>query len=80
MLGHMVFALGFSRVFEFLFWVTSFKELSHHTGSRLVGWIILFMQVAHMMIMGDFFYYYFLSLASGKPMELPTVSYLDPNV
>ena len=77
-MGHMVFALGFSRVFELLFWVTSFKELSHHTGSRIVGYVILLMQLGHLGIMGDFFYYYAKSITTGKPMELPSSTYLDP--
>lgn len=77
MLGHMVFALGFSRVFELLFWVTSFKELSHHSGGRLVGYIVLMMQFGHLAIMGDFFYYYFKSVYAGTPMELPTSNYHD---
>ena len=73
----MVFALGFSRVFELLFWVTSFTELSHYSGGRMVGYVVLLMQIGHLAIMGDFFYYYFQSVLTGKPMELPTTSYVD---
>jgi hypothetical protein len=36
------------------------------------GYLILFTQIAHLGIMGDFFYYYFISLSRGLPMELPT--------
>mmetsp|Transcript_6335 Transcript_6335/g.9555 ORF Transcript_6335/g.9555 Transcript_6335/m.9555 type:complete len:296 (-) Transcript_6335:175-1062(-) len=70
--SHMVFALGFSRVFEFMFWVTSFKELLHYSGSRMAGYIVLLAQIGHIGIMADFFYYYFKSVSMGAPMELPT--------
>jgi ER lumen protein retaining receptor len=76
----MVFALGFSRVFELLFWITSFSELSHYSGGRVVGYVVLLMQIGHLAIMGDFFYYYLQSVVTGKPMELPTTSYLDGQV
>lgn len=75
LIGHTVFALGFSRVFELIFWLGSFKELSDHSGSRLPGYIVLFSQIAHLVIMGDFFYYYFKSLSKGVPMELPNAAY-----
>ncbi|CAE7774093.1 KdelR [Symbiodinium microadriaticum] len=70
--SHMVFALGFSRVFELIFWVTSFTELQHYSGSRIAGYLVLIAQICHVGIMGDFFYYYFRSVSQGTPMELPT--------
>ncbi len=72
LIGHTVFALGFSRIFELIFWLSSFKELSDHAGSRFPGYIVLLSQFAHLVIMADFFYYYFKSLSVGAPMELPT--------
>ena len=72
MIGHTVFALGFSRVFELIFWVGSFKELADASGSKSPGYIVLFSQLGHLVIMGDFFYYYLKSLSKGLPMELPT--------
>lgn len=68
----MVFALGFARVFELIFWIGSFRELSDHSGSPLPGYLVLLSQLGHLVIMGDFFYYYFKSLSKGVPMELPT--------
>lgn len=65
LIGHTVFALGFSRIFELIFWLGSFKELSDHNGSRLPGYIVLVSQLGHLIIMGDFFYYYFKSLSKG---------------
>lgn len=70
LMGHMVFALGFSRVFELVFWVASFRELSDHAGSKASGWLVLLTQIAHVGIMADFFYYYIKSISQGKPMEL----------
>lgn len=72
LLGHTVFALSAARIFEFIFWLGSFKELSDHAGSRLPGYLVLFSQILHLGLMGDFFYYYFKSITRGLPMELPT--------
>jgi ER lumen protein retaining receptor len=75
LIGHTVFALGFSRIFELWFWLSSFKELSNSAGSRLPGYIVLASQFIHLLVMGDFFYYYFKSITQGKPMELPTTTF-----
>jgi len=72
LIGHTVFALGFSRIFELMFWVGSFKELVDVGGSRIPGYMILVSQLIHLAIMGDFFYYYFQSLRKGVPIQLPT--------
>jgi hypothetical protein len=69
-----VFALGFSRVFEVIFWGSSFKELMLH-GSSIAGWMIFLAQLVQLAIMADFFYYYAKSVTSGTPMEIPTNSY-----
>lgn len=70
-IGHTTFALGFSRIFELIFWVGSFKELADHAGGKMPGYIVLLSQLGHMVIMADFFYYYFVSVSRGAPMELP---------
>lgn len=75
LIGHTVFALGFSRVFELFFWLGSFKELSDHSGGRLPGYIVLLSQLGHLIVMGDFFYYYFKSLSVGLPMQLPVATF-----
>lgn len=74
LLGHTVFALGIARVFELVFWVGSFRELADRSGSRLPGYIVLLSQVAHLIIMADFFYYYIIAVREGKSMELPVNS------
>mmetsp|Transcript_24838 Transcript_24838/g.41389 ORF Transcript_24838/g.41389 Transcript_24838/m.41389 type:complete len:292 (-) Transcript_24838:152-1027(-) len=73
LIGHTVFALGFSRVFELIFWLGSFKELADHAGSKMPGYIVLISQLGHLLVMADFFFYYFMSISKGRPMELPTV-------
>jgi len=71
--GHMVAALGFSRVFELIFWVNSYSELViEGTGSALAGYLVLLSQVVQLVIMGDFFYYYVVSLQKGENVTLPT--------
>ena len=67
LLGHSVFALAFARIFELVFWAGSFGELRGFS-----GYIVLFSQIAHLGVMADFFYYYFLSIHRGAQMELPT--------
>jgi ER lumen protein retaining receptor len=67
-----VFALGASRIFELIFWIGSFKELSDMSGSRIPGYIVLISQLAHLLLLADFFYYYFKSISKGVPMELPS--------
>lgn len=71
LIGHTVFMLGFARLFELFFWIGSFKELADASGSASPGYVVLLSQIIHLIIMGDFFYYYFMSLSKGVPMELP---------
>lgn len=72
LIGHTMFAVGASRLFELIFWLGSFRELADHTGSRMPGYIVLVSQIAHLLIMADFFYFYFKSISRGLPMELPS--------
>lgn len=71
-ISHFVFALGFSRVSELIFWIFSYKELSSTSTSSYVGPLVVFTQIVHLLIMGDFFYYYVRSIRKGGAMELPT--------
>jgi len=68
LIGHTVFALGFSRVFELIFWLGSFRELADKGGSRLPGYIVLISQLGHLVVMGDFFFYYFKSVRCFSEM------------
>jgi hypothetical protein len=51
LIGHTVFSLGFSRIFELIFWLGSFKELANSAGSRLPGYVVLVSQFGHLAIM-----------------------------
>ena len=76
--AHYVFAFGLSRLFIFIFWVSSAHELnttaSVHSG--WVGTVVLLMQVVHLVLMGDYSYYYLKALAksikTGGAFILPT--------
>ena len=69
------FIFNFNFNFDFNFNPYFRRELSDHAGSRLPGYIVLISQVAHLLVMGDFFYYYFKSLSKGLPMQLPVTNY-----
>lgn len=55
---HSTFALGLARILDMVFWVYSYQELTSHAGSHSVGMFVLIAQFVHILIMGDFFYYY----------------------
>jgi ER lumen protein retaining receptor len=75
LIGHTVFALGFSRLFELIFWFGSFLELEDNFGSNVPGFIVLLSQLGHVTIMGDFFYYYFKAIQKGLPIQIPLKYY-----
>ena len=79
-IGHTIFSLGASRLFELIFWVRSFKELSNSFLGKVPGYLVLFSQIIHIIILGDFFYYYIVSVSKGVPMELPSISLSSTNV
>lgn len=61
---HSTFALGLARVLDMIFWMYSYKELTNHAGSKSVGMFVLLTQFVHIIIMGDFFYYYAIRFGS----------------
>lgn len=73
--AHFVFTLGLSRVMLFTFWLSSYHELSDAGGKSITGgWVGMFVllnQIIHLLVMGDFCYYYVKSLRSGSPLVLP---------
>jgi len=71
MVSHSVFALGFARVLDMVFWLYSYHELTGAAGSKMAGTLVLISQFVHIAIMADFYYYYFLSIKNGKMMQLP---------
>lgn len=70
--AHFVAALGFGRVMEFLFWVYSYHELANASGSRLPGYLALFAQFVQLVLMLDFFWYYYLAVKNATPLVLPS--------
>ena len=75
-LGHTVFAVAFSRLFELIFWIWSFKELrTQHIGGTVSAYLVLISQLLQMAIMADFFYYYAVSLSQGQDVEIKPTSY-----
>ncbi|CAN0370254.1 unnamed protein product [Pylaiella littoralis] len=69
---HSTFALGLARILDMVFWVYSYQELTSHAGSHSVGMFVLIAQFVHILIMGDFFYYYAISVRTGNMMQLPS--------
>ena len=43
-------------------------------GNRYVGVLVLATQMVHLVIMGDFFYFYLRSVGRGMPIQLPTAA------
>jgi hypothetical protein len=70
--AHFVAALGFGRVLEFIFWAYSYHELSTTAGSSLPGYLALFSQFVQLILMIDFFWYYFSAVKNATPLVLPS--------
>jgi ER lumen protein retaining receptor len=70
--AHFVAALGFGRVMEFFFWIYSYHELANASGSRLPGYLALFAQFVQLVLMLDFFWYYYLAVKNATPLVLPS--------
>mmetsp|Transcript_7028 Transcript_7028/g.10246 ORF Transcript_7028/g.10246 Transcript_7028/m.10246 type:complete len:366 (-) Transcript_7028:157-1254(-) len=70
--AHFVAALGFGRVMEFCFWIYSYHELASAAGSRLPGYLALFSQFMQLVLMLDFFWYYFMAVKNATPLVLPS--------
>jgi ER lumen protein retaining receptor len=69
--AHFVAALGFGRLMEFFFWIYSYHELATTAGSSLPGYLALFSQFAQLVLMVDFFWYYYMAVKNATPLVLP---------
>jgi ER lumen protein retaining receptor len=69
--AHFVAALGFGRLMEFCFWIYSYHELASHAGSKIPGYLALVSQVVQLILMVDFFWYYFHAVKNSAPLVLP---------
>mmetsp|Transcript_17789 Transcript_17789/g.36221 ORF Transcript_17789/g.36221 Transcript_17789/m.36221 type:complete len:362 (-) Transcript_17789:112-1197(-) len=72
--AHFVAALGFGRLLEFAFWVYSYHELATAAGSKLPGYLALFSQFMQLVLMLDFFWYYYVAVRNATPLVLPSHS------
>jgi len=70
--SHYVFSLGFARLLQLWFWLSSYHELSDKNSWSFVGIFVLVAQALQMLLMADFFYFYIKSVRKGTPMMLPT--------
>lgn len=69
--AHFVAALGFGRILEFIFWIYSYHELAHKSGSNMAGYMALLAQFSQILLMLDFFWYYYQAVKNATPMVLP---------
>lgn len=69
--SHYVFSLGFARLLQLWFWLSSYHELSDKNSWSFVGIFVLVAQALQMLLMADFFYFYISSVRKGTPMMLP---------
>jgi len=72
--AHFVAALGFGRIMEFVFWMYSYHELATSAGSKLPGYLALLSQFGQLLLMVDFFWYYFSAVKNATPLVLPSHS------
>lgn len=74
MTAHFVAALGFGRILELSFWCYSFHELVTAGGSTLPGIVALLSQFMQLILMLDFFWYYYHAIKNATPLVLPSNS------
>lgn len=73
--AHFVVALGVARVMDGIFWAYSYKELKDTNAGSLPGYLAMFSQLVHVIVLGDFFYYYALAVKKGTgTMALPSTN------
>jgi len=70
--AHFVAALGFGRTMEFFFWIYSYHELASSAGSKLPGYLALIAQFVQLILMLDFFWYYYIAVKNATPLVLPS--------
>lgn len=75
--SHFVFSLGLSRLFLFVFWLSSFQELADKRSKFVLagyeGYLILLVQIIHLAIMGEFCFYYLLAAKQQTPLVIPSL-------
>lgn len=71
--SHFVFGLAVSRFLQFCFWSSTYRELTSPLSKVNVGYFVLFSQIIQIGLMGNYIYYYVVSISSGGPMRLPVL-------
>lgn len=69
--SHFLFAQAVSKCLSFIFWASSFSELSnpnHYIKSFVGNWVVA-MQLVQLIVMGDFIYHYIRCVSKGIPVE-----------
>jgi len=68
--AHFLAAQALSKLMSFVFWVSSYGELSDrdHGHKALVGYWVLAMQLLQLIVMGDFIYQYVNCIRKGLPV------------
>merc|ERR1719230_1817832 len=69
--SHFLGAQALSRLMSFIFWASSFSELSNpnHYIKQFVGNWVVCIQLIQLIIMGDFIYHYIRCLQKGIPVS-----------
>lgn len=69
--SHFLAAQALSKLASFIFWASSFTELSnqkHYIKSLVGNWVVV-MQFVQLLVMGDFIYHYVNCIRKGKPVS-----------
>jgi hypothetical protein len=69
--SHFLAAQALSKLMSFIFWASSFSELSdpnHHIKAFVGNWVVC-MQLVQLLVMGDFIYHYLRCIQQGIPVS-----------
>mmetsp|Transcript_73684 Transcript_73684/g.159452 ORF Transcript_73684/g.159452 Transcript_73684/m.159452 type:complete len:284 (-) Transcript_73684:143-994(-) len=69
--SHFLAAQALSRLMSFIFWASSFSELSNpdHYIKQFVGNWVVVVQLVQLLVMGDFIYHYIRCIQKGIPVS-----------
>lgn len=71
MTSHSIFAQGAARVLLFVFWLSSFRELTNSSRSTLPGWFVVISQVVNLVLLLRFLQLYLLAAREGRNVRIP---------
>lgn len=69
--SHFLAAQALAKLFSFIFWASSFSELSnpnHYIKAFVGNWVVA-MQLVQLVVMGDFIYHYMRCISKGIPVS-----------